>query len=91
MPHPLPSPRLGAFLTVCLSACFSVYLSVCLYACLSLQDIANSEMAYMGYKDSESYGLTWKVRTCVTYFVGCLLSALVQSSGPTLMRSTFSA
>eukprot|EP00903_Cladosiphon_okamuranus_P020616 g18926.t1 len=25
-------------------------------------DIVNSEMAYMGFHDSESYGLTWKVR-----------------------------
>ena len=25
-------------------------------------DIMNSEMGYLGYKDSESYGLTWKVR-----------------------------
>lgn len=25
-------------------------------------DIVNSEMAYLGYYDSESYGLTWKVR-----------------------------
>lgn len=27
------------------------------------QDIVNSEMAYMGFHDSESYGLTWKVST----------------------------
>ncbi|CAN0256907.1 unnamed protein product, partial [Discosporangium mesarthrocarpum] len=25
-------------------------------------DIINSEMAYLGYHDSEAYGLTWKVR-----------------------------
>lgn len=25
-------------------------------------DIINSEMGYMGWFDSESYGLTWKVR-----------------------------
>lgn len=25
-------------------------------------DIINSEMAYLGFHDSESYGLTWKVR-----------------------------
>lgn len=27
-------------------------------------DISKSEIAYIGYKDSESYGLTWKVRPC---------------------------
>lgn len=26
------------------------------------QDIINSEMGYMGFDDSESYGLSWKVR-----------------------------
>lgn len=26
-----------------------------------IQDIVKTEMAYMGYHDSESYGLTWKV------------------------------
>lgn len=25
-------------------------------------DIVGSEMAYLGYKESESYGLTWKVK-----------------------------
>ena len=29
---------------------------------LLLQDIVKSEMGYMGFHDSESYGLTWKVR-----------------------------
>lgn len=29
---------------------------------LLTQDIINSEMGYLGFDDSESYGLTWKVR-----------------------------
>lgn len=27
-------------------------------------DIESSEIGYLGYWDSESYGLTWKVRVC---------------------------
>ena len=39
-------------------------------------DIVDSEMAYLGYPDSESYGLTWKVmegrETHFTFFnIGC--------------------
>lgn len=37
-------------------------LSLC---ALSPQDIVKSEMGYMGFHDSESYGLTWKVRLVV--------------------------
>ena len=31
-------------------------------------DIEDSEMGYLGYHDSESYGLTWKVRQETVYF-----------------------
>lgn len=33
---------------------------------LLAQDIVSSEMGYMGFKDSESYGLTWKVGLLIT-------------------------
>ena len=30
-------------------------------------DIEDSEMGYLGFQDSESYGLTWKVRGAITF------------------------
>lgn len=30
-------------------------------------DIVNSEIAYLGFYDSESYGLTWKVGKALSY------------------------
>lgn len=49
------------------------------------QDIVSSEVGYLGYKNSESYGLTWKVREtdssqiappCTTSFPACLVLRL---------------
>lgn len=56
-----PNPRCRpASLPARLPACLDAWPAdlACLPTC---QDIINSEMGYMGWFDSESYGLTWKV------------------------------
>lgn len=51
-------------------------------------DISKSEIAYIGYKDSESYGLTWKVRPCFFPLWNGLTKSFDCSSRRTIRKGT---